>query len=83
MDNNTIIDMADDIQKYCVSYVTMCVAKYGAGICIESWNEHYIRGIVFFNIKAYGPIFKVSWFWGRGIVNIFTNSTHILSNLLH
>lgn len=44
MDNNNIIDMTDDIQKYCVSFVTMYLAKHGAGICIESWNEHFIRG---------------------------------------
>ena len=37
MDNNNIIDMADDIQKFCVSKVTMEVASYGAKVCIDSW----------------------------------------------
>uniref|UniRef100_A0A7M5V8Y1 Integrase core domain-containing protein n=1 Tax=Clytia hemisphaerica TaxID=252671 RepID=A0A7M5V8Y1_9CNID len=44
LDNNNIFDINDEIQKYSVSRVSMAVAKYGAGICIRSWNEHHIRG---------------------------------------
>ena len=44
LDNNNIFDINDEIQKYSVSQVSMAVAKYGASICIRSWNEHHIRG---------------------------------------
>ena len=43
MDNNHIIDMEDDIQKFCVSKVTIEVGNYGAKVCIDSWNEHFVR----------------------------------------
>jgi len=44
LDNNNMVDMENEAHKYCVSMVSMCVAKYGTDICIRSWNEHQIPG---------------------------------------
>jgi len=47
LENNDHIDMENEAHKYCVSTVTIAVAGFGAKICINSWNEHYIYGTHF------------------------------------
>ena len=44
MDNNEMIDMNDDIHKFCVSFVSIQVASFGLETVVASWNEHIIPG---------------------------------------
>ena len=45
MDNDSIIDMENYVQKFCVSYVTGEVAKVGFKRVVGAWNQHRIPGI--------------------------------------
>ena len=47
MDNNEVIDMDDNIHKFCVSQVTCLIASYGLQQVVHSWNEHPIPGNAF------------------------------------
>ena len=47
LDNNNLVDMENEAHKFCVSSVSMIVAKYGTDLCIRSWNEHCIQGTLF------------------------------------
>ena len=44
MDNNEMIDMNDDIHKFCVSFVSIQAASFGLETVVASWNEHIIPG---------------------------------------
>ena len=44
MDNDGIIDMKNDVQKFCVSYVTGEVAKVGFERVVGAWNQRRIPG---------------------------------------
>ena len=44
MENDSIIDMADDITKFCVSVVTINTTTVGIDRFISSWNHHFISG---------------------------------------
>ena len=44
MDNDGIIDMESDVQKFCVSYVTGEVAKVGFEWVVGACNQHRIPG---------------------------------------
>ena len=48
LDNNQIIDMSYEIQKFCISFVACAAANHGLKIVIMSWNAHTIPGIVYF-----------------------------------
>ena len=39
-----MIDMNDDIHKFCVSFVSIQVASFGLETVVASWNEHIIPG---------------------------------------
>ena len=39
-----MIDMNDDIHKFCVSFVSIQVASFGLEAVVASWNEHIIPG---------------------------------------
>ena len=43
-DINEMIDMNDDIHKFCVSFVSIQVASFGLEAVVASWNEHIIPG---------------------------------------
>ena len=43
-DINEMIDMNDDIHKFCVSFVSIQVASFGLETVVASWNEHIIPG---------------------------------------
>ena len=45
MDNDSIIDMDNYVQKFCVSYVTGEVAKVEFKLVVVAWNQHQIPGI--------------------------------------
>ena len=45
MDNDGIINMENETEKFCVSFVTCEVAKVGMERTIGSWNFHRIPGI--------------------------------------
>ena len=38
------IDMNCDVTRFCVSFVTICVASVGMERFISAWNLHYISG---------------------------------------
>ena len=44
MDNNQIIDMEDEVVKYCISAVSCMVSSYGLQQLVSSWNMHPIAG---------------------------------------
>ena len=46
MDNDSIIDMENYVQKFCVSYFTGEVAKVGFKRVVGAWNQHRIPGTV-------------------------------------
>ena len=48
LDNNQMIGMSCEIQKFCVSFVTCTVANHRLKIVIISWNAHTIPGIIYF-----------------------------------
>lgn len=80
--------MDDEMHKFCVSQVTMRVAKYGANICISSWNEHFIRGIYFINYKCLfsshvSRSFYISILFiiGRGKPSTIKTETNVLTPL--
>ena len=39
-----MIDMNDDIRKFCVLFVSIQVASFGLETVVASWNEHIIPG---------------------------------------
>jgi len=47
LDNSQIINMTCEVQKFCVSFVSIVVAKYGMNIVVTSWNAHTIPGSSF------------------------------------
>ena len=44
MENNGIIDVEDDVTKFCVSWVTRQAVEVGLGYAVNSWNSHPIPG---------------------------------------
>jgi len=40
-----IIDMRDDIDKFCVSWVTIRVVQAGVKELVPAWNHHLIPGV--------------------------------------
>lgn len=53
MENNDIIDMEDDVTKFCVSWVTRQVVEVGLGYAVNSWNSHPIPGNSFLNLLRF------------------------------
>ena len=45
MDNDSIIDMENYVQNFCVLYVAGEVAKVGFKWVVGAWNQHRIPGI--------------------------------------
>ena len=43
-----MIDMEDNMHKFCVSQVTCMVAAFGLKTVIEAWNDHPIAVKLFF-----------------------------------
>ena len=39
-----MIDMNDDINKFCVPFLSIQVASFGLETVVGSWNEHIIPG---------------------------------------
>ena len=48
MDNNLMIDMSDDINKFFVPFVSIQVASFGLETVLALWNEHNIPGNEYF-----------------------------------
>lgn len=48
MANDELINMDDDITKFCVSWFVSRVADTGIKQVIDSWNNHPIPGIEIF-----------------------------------
>ena len=48
MDNNQMIDLSDDIHKFCVSFVSIQVASFGLETIFASWNEDIVPSNNFF-----------------------------------
>lgn len=44
MVNEEIIDMTDEVTKFCVSWITLRVCDIGRRQVIDSWNNHPIPG---------------------------------------
>ena len=45
MQRRLVINMADPLVKYCVSFVSICVSEVGVARAVTSWNAHPIQGI--------------------------------------
>ena len=43
-ENNSVFDMENETDKFCVSWVSCQAAFYGLQVCIKSWNNHPIPG---------------------------------------
>ena len=43
-ENNSLFDMGNETDKFCVSWVSCQVASYALQVCIRSWNSHPIPG---------------------------------------
>ena len=44
-ENNSVFDMENQTDKFCVSWVSCQVVSYGLQVvCIRSWNSHPIPG---------------------------------------
>ena len=44
MANDDIIDMTDEVTKFCVSWITLRVCDIGSRQVIDAWNNHPIPG---------------------------------------
>ena len=44
MENDGVIDMEDEVTKFCVSWVAKKVVKVGLSYVVNSWNSHPIPG---------------------------------------
>ena len=44
MENNGVIDMEDEVTKFCVSWVAKKVVEVGLSYVVNSWNSHPIPG---------------------------------------
>ena len=42
--NNDQVDLADPLEKFCISSLTLQVAELGMQNCVASWNHHRIAG---------------------------------------
>ena len=43
-ENNSVFDMENETDKFCVSWVSCQVASFGLQVCIRSWNSHPMSG---------------------------------------
>ena len=43
-ENNSVFDMENETDKFCVSWISCQVASYELQVCIRSWNSHPIPG---------------------------------------
>ena len=64
-ENNSVFDMENETDKFCVSWVSCQVAPYGLQVCIRSWNNHPIPGKLdvmksdfFFELIFQYPVFN-------------------------
>ena len=53
-----MIDMNDDIRKFCVLFVSIQVASFGLETVVASWNEHIIPGNKCFLFVLIQIVFK-------------------------
>ena len=44
LENDSVFDMENETDKFCVLQVSCQVASYGLHACIRSWNSHPIPG---------------------------------------
>ena len=44
MENDGVIDLEDEVTKFCVSWVTRQVVEVGIQYTVDSWNSHPIPG---------------------------------------
>jgi len=44
MQRRLVINMADPLVKYGVSFISICVSEVGVAKVVASWNEHPIEG---------------------------------------
>ena len=44
MENDGVIDMEDEVTKFCVSWITKQVVMVGLKYAVDSWNSHPIPG---------------------------------------
>lgn len=46
MQRRLVINMADPVEKFCVSFVSIRVSEVGVARAVDAWNAHPIEGIV-------------------------------------
>ena len=44
MENDGVIDIEDEVTKFCVSWVAKKVVQVGVSYVVNSWNSHPIPG---------------------------------------
>ena len=70
LDNNQIIDMSYEIQKFCISFVACAAASHGLKIVIMSWNAHTIPGIIYFLKLVSVVTTQYDWIMSNRPINI-------------
>ena len=69
LDNNQMIDMLCEIQKFYVSFVACAVANHGLKI-VMSWNAHTIPGIIYFPKLVLVVTTQYYWVMSNRPINI-------------
>ena len=44
MEENNLLDMDNEMQKYCISQYTIRVSNVGTSLAVDAWNHHHIPG---------------------------------------
>ena len=70
LDNNQMIYMSYEIQKFCVLFVACAVANHGLKIVIMSWNAHTIPGIIYFPNLVLAVTTQYHWVMSNRPINI-------------
>ena len=60
MENDGVIDMEDEVTKFCVSWVAKKVVEVGLSYVVNSWNSHPIPGKESYCKKIYSNKKKIA-----------------------
>ena len=70
LNNNQMIDMSCEVQKFCVSFVACTVANHALKIVIMSWNAHTVPGVIYFGKLVLVVTTQYQWVTSNRPINI-------------